>query len=143
MKKVMSIAIATALALVITGCASTPEQKARKAAKERVWAQEVAQCRSAGRRAVLSTWSGEMKYCISKSQDARSTQLASACMRGGNIPYFNGADLFSGCQTPIPPLDYSSVNEGLEDTRRALRERRPKQTTCSSTGYGVTNCTTY
>jgi len=135
------------LVVFLASCAS-PEKKAANERK-RVW--EIAQCKATGSRVVLFSWTGNLKHCVSPAQDARSLQLASACMAGGNIPAMGISDgLFYKCEAPkapIQPIDYSSVTESLENTRKALRERTrtpaQTQTTCRSNSRGTVNCTSY
>jgi hypothetical protein len=135
------------LVVFLASCAS-PEKKAANERK-RVW--EIAQCKATGSRVVLFSWTGNLRHCVSPAQDARSLQLASACMAGGNIPAMGISDgLFYKCEAPkapIQPIDYSSVTESLENTRKALRERTrtpaQTQTTCRSNSRGTVNCTSY
>ena len=140
------------LAVFLAGCA-TPEEKV---AREQKNAREIAQCKATGSRVVLS-W-GRLSHCVSPEQDARSLQLASACMAGGNIPDMHPySDVFRECKAPVQqvplftPIDYSSVTESIEATQRAISERRrthvqrrtPVQTTCRSNSDGTVNCTSY
>jgi hypothetical protein len=141
------------LVVFLASCAS-PE---KKAANERKRVREIAQCKASGSRVVYFSvfYTDNLQHCVSPAQDARSLQLASACMAGGNIPVMNSADLFDSCEAPKapvaqyypPPIDYSSVTESLENTRKALRERTrtpaQTQTTCRSNSRGTVNCTSY
>jgi hypothetical protein len=137
------------LVVFLASCAS-PE---KKAANERKRVREIAQCKASGSRVVYFSvfYTDNLQHCVSPAQDARSLQLASACMAGGNIPAMGISDgLFYKCEAPkapIQPIDYSSVTESLENTRKALRERTrtpaQTQTTCRSNSRGTVNCTSY
>ena len=142
----MKLMALIAVACFLTGCA-TPQEKA---AREQRAAQKVAQCKATGGRVVFHLFSSSrLRYCISTEQDARSLQLASACMAGGNIPAMDQfTELFEKCEAPKAPrqpVDYSSVNESLQDMQDNLREQRirsaPTYTSCYTDSRGYTQCT--
>tara|TARA_R110002126_G_scaffold12078_7_gene52875 strand:- start:232 stop:537 length:306 start_codon:yes stop_codon:yes gene_type:complete len=76
----------------LTGCASQ--------AKKSVYARQIAYCEQQGNRAAKKLLiNGGYKFngCITPEDDARSDRLATACMKGGNIPDFNTYGLFHRC----------------------------------------------